>query len=127
MSYASGKKELAIVPCGQTARVFGCEKKEDTGNDQKMNRQLLHFSNLFAQISSPKEPMTPQQFTMIDSLLLTHGGEFSFGVFEAGKKWIKTYGTTPDKKQTTQMIATQIIGALDRGDEKQFMELMRKE
>jgi len=25
------------------------------------------------------------------------------------------------------MIATQIIGALDRGDEKQFMELMRKE
>ena len=71
--------------------------------------------------------MTPQQFNMIDSLLLTHGGEFSFGVFEAGKKWIKTYGTTPDKKQTTQMVATQIIGALDRGDEKQFMELMRKE
>jgi len=90
-----------------------------------MNRQLLHFSNLFSQISSPNEPMTPQQFNMIDSLLLK--GNFSFGAFEAGKKWIKTYGITPDKKQTTQMIATQIIGALDRGDEKQFMELMRKE
>ena len=90
-----------------------------------MNRQLLHFSNLFAQISSPTDPMTTQQYNMIDSLLLK--GNFSFGTFEAGKKWIKTYGITPDKKQTTQMIATQIIGALDRGDEKQFMELMRKE
>ena len=113
------------MPCGQTARMFGTEKKENTGNDQKMNRQVLHFSNLFAQITTPNEPMTLQQYNLIDSLLLK--GNFSYGVWSAGKKWVKTYGTAPDKKQTTQWIATRIISALDRGDEKQFMELMRKE